>query len=1006
MRSILCGIVLLFGTTLVFGQSETGRAALEGLISDATGRVIPAAKITAHETGTGLVRQAETNAAGEFRIGALPVGEYRVEISAPGFATGVIDNLSLSVGDTKTLNITLQVASINTQVTVETGADIINRGDASNSVRINERAIEDLPIRGRNFTEFAQLSPNVTQESNRFGIVVNGQRSINANISIDGVDFNDPLQNGPRGGGPKESAFFFPQLAVREFQMVLNGASAEVGRTNSGYLNVVTKTGTNAYHGAGFYENRNGAMTSPDAFGNDSSSNSQHQFGGSFGGPIRKDKLFFFGAVEKNMVDIPYTVKFDPPTGNVTVPPDIKAQEGEHTQKNNPLVAFGRLDYQLSPKNSINFQYTYAGQTGLDFGGVSGQTNAAATNNDILDRLSQGVKGGVTTVISPTLINEFRGQWVYDNRMQSPVSPLAETDIADFGVLNGSSNGVYIYDATRYEFLDNVSWIHGIHSIKFGVDTNYTPERQQREKNYGGLYNFNTLSDYLAALAGDKTKINRYQQSIAANGKQGIYEESQQEYAVFFTDTMRLRKDLTLTAGLRWEGQINPQPPPNPQYPINSQIPNDLKMWQPRLGLVYDIGGRGKTVIRLSGGIFDARSPGYLMQRVFTDNGFNTVILDSSVDPKVINFLTVPQPLTSVPPGLNLASNAIYAFDPTFRNPRSAQAAAAVEQQLDRNTTVTVGFVRNSTWSLQRRVDVNLFAPAVLSDGFVAYPTFDSKGNLVQASGYNAATGQGIYIDSTGKTLKPAVARPDPTIGQLNVNKSVGHSSYNGGYITVQRRFSHRLQFGGNYTYSVNRDDDSNERDFNRQYMLNVYNLKADAAYAKNDMRHSGNVNALYDIGKGFAISTLLLAHTGTPGRYVLGTDLNNDGNKDNDRPIVNGQLVPRDSTRYENFFDWDVRLIKTFRLTERQRLDISIEGYNLTRATNRTFNSDGDSIFGKPCAPGTSSPCSTTNPSATVNPNTGFAYISNTAGIATFSPGTDRFGGPRQAQLGIRYTF
>jgi len=182
------------------------------------------------------------------------------------------------------------------------------------------------------------------QEANRFGLVVNGQRSINSNISIDGVDFNDSLQGGQRGGGANESEYFFPQLAVREFQVVRDGASAEVGRTNAGYVNVVTKSGTNSYHGQAFYSNRNGALTSPDAFGNDSSSNGQNQFGAAVGGPIRKEKLFFFGAFEKNLVTIPYTVKFNQPSGNVTVPQDILNQRGNFDQKNNPLVAFGRLD--------------------------------------------------------------------------------------------------------------------------------------------------------------------------------------------------------------------------------------------------------------------------------------------------------------------------------------------------------------------------------------------------------------------------------------------------------------------------------------------------------------------------------------------------------------------------------------------------------------------------------------------------------------------------------------
>src|SRR5262249_52035564 len=144
--------------------------------------------------------------------------------------------------------------------------------------------------------------------------------------------------------------------------------------------------------------------------------------------------------------------------------------------------------------------------------------------------------------------------------------------------------------------------------------------------------------------------------------------------------------------------------------------------------------------------------------------------------------------------------------------------------------------------------------------------------------------------------------------------------------------------------------------------------------------------------GHGFTVSSLLMARTGIPGRFVLGSDLQNDANKNNDRPVINGRVVPRDSTRLPNFFDWDVRLLKQFRIGERTSLAFSIEGFNLTRASNKSFNGDGDSIFGKP--------------TATVNPKTGYAYASNTAGIPINAPGTDRFGGPRQAQVGLRLAF
>src|SRR5262245_49353470 len=303
-RAILATILLFLSATSVFGQSESGRAVLQGRVTDPSGALVPGVSITVREAGTGFVRETQSNEEGQYRLGALLVGTYRVEALSTGFGRAVANSVDLTVGETRTLNLSLQLASISAEVSVEAVPEAVNVVDHANSVSINSKAIEDLPIRGRNFTEFVQLSPNVTQESNRFGIVVNGQRSINNNIALDGVDYNDPLQGGPRGGGPKESAFFFPQMAVREFQVVLNGASAEVGRTNSGYINVVTKSGTNAFHGGGFYQNRSGSLTSPDAFGNDSSSNSQHQFGGAFGGPIRRDKVFFFGSAEKNMINV------------------------------------------------------------------------------------------------------------------------------------------------------------------------------------------------------------------------------------------------------------------------------------------------------------------------------------------------------------------------------------------------------------------------------------------------------------------------------------------------------------------------------------------------------------------------------------------------------------------------------------------------------------------------------------------------------------------------------
>ena len=984
---------LLLSTISAFAQSGSGQGAVQGSVNDPAGNFVPKAEVTLRNNATGLVRKAVTDTDGRYAIVAVPVGSYTLEATANGFGTARVPEVNVVVGETRTVNTGLQVANTSTQITVVDGAQIVNATEVSSGTSLNERAIEDLPIRGRNFAQFMQLTPNSMQEQNRFGIVVNGQRSHLVNISLDGVDFNDPLQGGQRGGGANQSAYFFPQVAVREFQVVRDGASAEVGRTNSGYVNVVTKSGTNTYHGEAFYNNRNGSMTSPDAFGNDSSANAQNQFGGGFGGPIKRDKLFFFAALEKNLVTIPYTVKFNTPTGGTPIPADIASQQGTFAGKNNPLVAFGRLDYQLATNHTLNFQYTYAAQYGLTFNGPTGQTNAAVTNNLALDRASQGVKGAVTSVLTPNIINEVRAQWAYDNRLFTPTSLLPEINFSDnWAVLGGGKAGFEIYNVKKTQILDNMTWMHGIHSIKFGVDVNINPQQQLREANYSGLYQFRNLADYLAALAGDKSKILRYQQSVAANGTQGRYEGTQQDHALFITDTIRLRKDLTLTAGLRWEAQINPQPTsPNPAYPITSKIPSDYKMWQPRLGLAWNVLGKGTTVVRMSGGLFDAHTPGYLMQKVFTDNGLNTLVLDTNTDPTLVNFLTVPKRVDIPPTGVKSPLvGFIFGFDPNFKNPRSGQVAFSIEQKLDKDTKVTLGFVRNSTWGLQRRIDTNLFEPSIMPNGMPVYPTFDG-GKLVYASRWDPVTGP-VFLNAAGGVLKAAVARPDPKVAQININQSVGHSSYNGFSISVQRRMSKRLQFGANFTHAFNRDDDSNERDFNRQTALSTYNLKLDSAWSKNDIRNNGNLNLLYDIGHGFTISTLFLARTGTPVKAVTGVDLQNDGNTVNDVPVINGVLAYRNSFRQPGFLDWDIRLLKEFKLGERMRLLFSAEGFNLTRATNKQFSSDGESSFGAP--------------TAGVNPRTGLAFSSNTALIPTLSPGADYFGGARQAQLGLRFVF
>ncbi|MEQ1644794.1 MAG: TonB-dependent receptor, partial [Pyrinomonadaceae bacterium] len=363
-------------TSTAFGQSESGSAAIEGVVKDQNGAVVQGATVVIKNKDTNLERTVTTNSNGVFSASVLPVGNYVVTTKASGFAE-TSKSVSLSVGESTPVEITLGLQGANVQVDVTGDTDVISAETESTGSTISQRLVSDLPVRGRNFTEFVQLTPGVVQEGDRSGLVISGQRSINSNVAIDGADFNDALQGNQRGGN--ESVFFFPQTAIREFQVVRSGATAEVGRTGAGFVNAVTKSGTNEVRGEVFYFNRNKHLTSPDAFGQDLN-NAQNQFGGSIGGPIKRDRAFFFFGIEQNYLRVPFVVDFQDVPG-VPLPASIAALEGEQRGTNNPTALFGRVDFAVTPKNSLNLQYSYTRFRGENFSFENPRQDIAVEGN-------------------------------------------------------------------------------------------------------------------------------------------------------------------------------------------------------------------------------------------------------------------------------------------------------------------------------------------------------------------------------------------------------------------------------------------------------------------------------------------------------------------------------------------------------------------------------------------------------------------------------------------------
>ena len=640
---------------------------------------------------------------------------------------------------------------------------------------------------------------------------------------------------------------------------------------------------------------------------------------------------------------MPYVVQFDAQAPGVVVPAEFLALQGEQRATNNPTAAFGRADMVVGSGGLLNVQGTYTRLHGENFNFDSLQLNQAVTTNFSRRSESIGVKAGLTSVFGAGLLNEVRGQIATDDRDELPNVRSALVTITGFGNIGGDSGRPRAYHTTRYELTDQASFTWSVNRIRVGFDYNVNDVAQKREDNLQGRYDFKSLADYQAR------KISRYRQTVLVfNPEDALFAGRQTEAAAYVQDKLSLG-DVTVTAGFRWEGQWNPQPTrPNPAIPYTASIPNDLKMWQPRGGLAWSVRGTGKTVVRISGGLYTARTPATLFQRVFTDNGVTTLAVDSKFDPAVLGTLTLPQPLTGVPAGISVGAPRVFGFDPDFRNPRSLQGTATLEQQIGDSVTFSVGYIYNTTRNLQRRLDRNLFAPTVNAEGMPIFPT----------------------------------TRPNPAIGALSINESTARSRYDALAVSVTHRLASRFQLQTNYAFARNMDDDSNERTFRREMTLNPFDLAAEWAYSKNDIRHNVNVNAIADLPGGFTAGTILFARTGLPYTPTIGFDAQNDANEENDRAVINGHVVGRNSFRQPAFFNLDVRLVKAFAVGDGRKIQLIGEVFNVSRAKNLNFGVDGISPFGTAAQPVA------------------------TAGRPLFAPSTARFGGPRQVQLGVRVVF
>lgn len=936
--------ILAIVATSSFGQSQSTTGLIQGTVVDPNGAVISGATVMARNIATGFERTVTSNSDGFFTAPLMPLGRYRVTTTAGGFASTILENVDVSVGQTLSLRVELRVGETAATVDVATDAETVETARTELSTQINARSVENLPINRRDFSRFALLTPGVSIVQGPDGdeITINGQKGIQNNVSIDGADANNPFFGEQRGG--QRPAFTISLESVKEFQVVPVGASAEFGRSSGGFINAVTKSGTNSLSGAAFLFFRNQWLSSqnPDAVdaGLPVEDFTNYQFGGNLGGPIKKDKAFFFFAYERNDGESSKPNSIDPILANIFATRFNSPNEETVIQRTNDAdVLLGKVDVNINNNNLLTFRHNFSraeqvnGTFDVPTWGSSANGRETSTSNSFIAQL--------VTNFSPTLLNEFRFQWAKEERPRFYDGPdLPDTTIGTFdGSISYRFGRPFFLpvpsDDDRLQFTDNFTVIRGNHSIKMGVDFNRVKVSQTFIGFARGRYIFaaptiggaiNGFIDYINGVNADALQL--YLQ-FAPIGNRTVEEAGTQAYTniepgLYIQDNWQAKRNLTVNLGFRWEAQFQPDPinQPSatrygqflndPRFTSDGTIPDFTDGFAPRLAMSWSPGDDGKTAIRLGAGIYYARIPGLVVagprntDGVIAGNIFFANFLCSGSKIGGLNGCPVYPGIVPTA-GFNPFNPGVAVFERDFKNPRTIQYSASIEREVYKNTSVLVAYNYAKSTRLTRfvnRGDSRLYGGVAIFE------------------------------------------RPDGSgIGEIRSTESSAKSLYQGLTFTLNKRFSNRWQFQANYLLSFDKSDDDNERDpFTFRY-VDPRDLSPEYNWSDRDQRHRFNAFATFLLPFEINLSPIVQYRSAQPTSPV------NRGAFPN--------ILKRNTLRLENeFFTFDIRASKAFKITEKVSIEGIFEAFNLFNNRNQrslprplTFNFDGtvSAGFGEP---------------------------------------------------------
>jgi hypothetical protein len=994
MKRIILALLLVCSPVgIVTAQQST--ATISGRVTDPAGAVIVGLKVTVTQVATNAVRETVTNGEGLYVVTNLPRGEYDLTFEQNGFKKQVIKNYVVQVGQSSTKDLVMEVGQIGSITELIGDAPVVDTSTSVVEGVIKPREISTLPLNGRNYLELALLIPGNTPAPNfdptKTGSVIissAGHLGRGNNVTIDGTDNNDDAVGGP--------LLNISQDAVGEFQVATNRFSAELGRSASSVINVVTKSGTNDLHGSfSFFERDRRLQGLPATF--DRSSNQEppfdrQQYAATLGGPFVKDRLFGFGAFEYRNQD-----------GAVLVGErDVAARRIRRSFALAPqddLLGLFRLDWLPSDQNKFTFRYAIEqledlGASKLDRA-IGSASQRQKLNNDHQAFLTNWVR-----LFSPTVANSFSFSV---NNFHNVTVPLSSAPQLTFpSILDGVSFRVpQATKVNRLQFSDALSVIHGAHTFKFGgdfqrVDTlfdlgvfqqgriEFVQDFAQADFNGDGQVNDNDLL-FAVTLRSSKPT-----QSLTLN------DTDNNHFAFFAQDDWRISKNLTLNLGLRYELDTNVN---NNDWYESSRNPlvqsfyrgdrrRDTNNFAPRLGFNWATNDR-RTSIHGGYGIYYDR---ITLEIASLERGLDGRAL--AIEVRAGNALSDP---TGAPIFIDPATGRFRPGAPTFANPFT-------------------GFILPGAGASGINIiDNDLQNPMVQQ--FNLGIQHELMRDLVARVDYLHNFGTRFIIGRTiGVVNNPVVGGPDRVV---NLESSV-KTKYDGLLVSLEKRFADRYQFRASYTLSKAFNFANDDQIPFSNGPVNSNNIGLEYGPTPNDRRHYFTFSGAFELPLGFQVAPILTLASGVPmdillpdassripilqrnagGRlFKTGAELNSFIQQLNAAGGVNGQRLPlvREDARFnDKFSSLDLRFSKVFKFGEKARLEPIVEVFNLFNVTNNLGTSNVNySGFANVLTRDSNTP---TDP--------GFLRSSNFGAPVTTAGGVFGSGGPRAFQLAVKITF